>query len=466
MSTKVASFCIRAFVLAWALGAVWGQVSNSPATLTAQGGAAPAALPPAGPQILSVSAYAAYYSSSLPETTNTLQANSANLPADGGWGGSIAFGWSKFTERTTFSVRYTPSYTADVQYSSLDALNQAFSFNVMRKLTPRWNLGFSVAANYSTLEESLFAPTTLSDVAAVPSSFNQLSSALLAGNFANNQQLGVALTNSPLVQSPLATVLYGQKIFTSSAQSTLSHSLSPRLSVTFSGGGSRTQYISQNRATTPGTTPVLTNTTSGTAGVAVSYSLSPVTQIGGTLTTNRVSSSLETAYTTTSMATFGRTLGRRWVIQLRGGLGVLNQVGQAYSPLEAKPTPAAGGSLAFKTTSQTFLGSFDRTVSDSYGLGASSTSTATAAWQWSRPGSLWSLQSSFNWQQLQSNALANTSGWRATAGLNRAFGPHLAMLWQYTYLSYAGGLQTAAYSFSESAVRVSMTWTPQPNIPR
>jgi hypothetical protein len=383
-----------------------------------------------------------------------------------GGGGSIVFGWSKFTERTTFSMSYMPSYTAQTQYTSLNALNHALNLNITRKLAPRWSLGFSVAANYSTLAESLFTPSELSDVAAVPSNFSQLSGALLSGNFTGNQQLGVALTNSPTVDSPLASLLYGQRFFTSSARSTLSYSLSPRLFFTFTGGGGRTQYISQNQATTPGTSPVLSGTTSGTAGATLSYSLSPVMQLGGTVTTNRISSSLTDAYSTTSMATFGRALGTQWVLQLHGGVGFINPVGQNYYALQTKQLPVAGGSLAFKRTSHTILGAIDHTVVDAYGSGASTNSTVTVAWRWRPPGSLWSLQSSLTWQQLQGNALVDTSGWRATAGLNRELRPHLSMLWQYTYLKYSGGLQTSVYSFSENAVRVSMIWTPQPNVPQ
>jgi hypothetical protein len=472
VSVRIPTPCWAILAFAWATGAVWAQAGSGPGSPTTPDINVPAALPLAGPQILSVSAYAAYYSNGS-AGTGGFQAGSANLPYDVGLGGSILFGWSKFTERTTFALSYTPSYTAQIRYSSLDALNHAFSLNVSRKLTPRWTLGFSVTANYSTLEESLFAPTTLSSVSAVPASFGQLSGALLSGNFTGNQQLGVALTNSPLVQSPVANLLYGQRMFTASGQSTLSYALSPRLSVTFRGGGNRTQPVAQSQTATSTTAAVLPNTTSGTASVALSYSLSPVSQIGGTVTTTRVSSSLEDAYTTTSLATFGRTLGSQWIIQLHGGVGFTNVVGQSSlavgqpsSGIATKPLPAAGGSLVYKTISHTFLGSIDRTVSDSYGLGASSTSTATVTWRWHPPGSYWSLQSGLSWQQLQGGALANTTGWRATAGVNRAFGLHVSALWQYTYLNYSGGLQTSASSFSDSAVRVSLFWTPHPNLPR
>jgi hypothetical protein len=231
-----------------------------------------------------------------------------------GMGGSIVIDWSKFTERTTFSLTYTPSYTAQVRYSSQDALNHVFSLNITRKLTPRWRLGFSVAANYSTLEESLFAPTTLGNVAAVPSTANALAAGLLAGNFTNNPQLGVVVTNSPLVESPLANLLYGQRMFTASGTSTLSYSFSPRFSVTFSGSAARTQPGSVNRTATAATAPIIPDTTSGTASAALSYSLSPAAQLGGSVTTTRVSSFLVDAYATTSLATYGRTLGRKWVI--------------------------------------------------------------------------------------------------------------------------------------------------------
>jgi hypothetical protein len=378
-------------------------------------------------------------------------------------GGSIEFDWSKFTQRSTFSLIYIPSYTGQLRNSSLDALNHALSLNLKRKLAPRWTFGFSVAANYSTQDESLFAPSGLSNAASVASNSSQLSAALLSGNFTNNPQLGVVLTNAPLVQSPVANLLYGERMFTASAMSTLSHSFSPRLSVIFSGGGSRTQPVSGNQPATGGAPPVIPNATSGVASVALSYSLSPVTQLGGSVTTNRISSTLEDAYTTTSLATFGRTLQERWIIQLHGGVGVTNHVGETPYYSATKPLPAAGGSLAYKTASHALLASFDRSVSDLYGTGSTTSSTATATWRWRRPGSFWSAESSFSWQQLQGNALANILGWRAIGGLNRAFGSHLAMLWQYTYLHYSGGLQTSASNLTESALRISLIWTPQPN---
>ena len=142
----------------------------------------------------------------------------------------------------------------------------------------------------------------------------------------------------------------------------------------------------------------------------------------------------------------------------------MTAVRQTSFVVPTTPRPVIGGGLGYKTFSHTFLGSYEHAVSDSYGLGSSTSSSATASWHWARPGSSWSLNSSFAWQQLQGNALANTSGWQATVGLSRALAAHMVLLTQYVYLKYSGGLQAPAYGFSQSAVRVSVAWNPQASL--
>jgi hypothetical protein len=426
--------------------------------LWAQDIAAPAPLPKSGVQISSISAYGDYYSSSLPN--NGFQPTAVNLPFDFGGGGSIQFDWMKFTDRTTFSLSYTPSYTARWRYSSLDALNHLFSLNISQKIAPRWNFSFSVAANLSNYEESLFAPTTLSNVASTPATFQDLTGALLSSNFTNNPHLGIVLTNSPLSQSPVNTLLYGEKMLTASARTSLSYSFSPRLSITFTGGGGRTQNVSQNQAVNLSNSYVIQATTSANAGVALSYSLSPLTQLGATVTATRTVSQLWDGYNTTSLATLGRTLGERWFMLVHGGFGVTSTVRSSTLGLGAEPQPVVGASLGYKTSSHTFLGTYDRTTAGSYGLGASTSSAATGTWHWRRPASSWWLETSGSWQQFTGNALANTSGWRATAGLNRAVGRHAFLSTQYSYQNYSGGLEGAIYHTAQSAVRVAVTWTP------
>jgi hypothetical protein len=56
--------------------------------------------------------------------------------------------------------------------------------------------------------------------------------------------------------------------------------------------------------------------------------------------------------------------------------------------------------------------------------------------------------------------LANTSGWRASAGIGRNLGAHLALLTQYVYLEYSATMQRSPLSRSQNAVRISMLWNP------
>jgi hypothetical protein len=430
------------------------------APLRGQEAISPPPQPRSGLQLLTVSGYAAYYPSGLP-TTGSLQQGAANLGSDLAEGGSATIGWSKFTDRSTFAMTYTPAYTGRVRYSSVNAFNHAFSLNTTRKIAPRWTFGFSVRGDFSSLEQAFFAPTTLSSAVSAPATFENLAAAFTGARF-TNPELASIVTSAPLVESPLRTLLYGQRMFTSGMQTNFSYSSSPRLSFTFLAGANRSQHVSEN-ALGANDAFLLPTTTSGTAGVTVSYSLSPLTQLSGNLNTARTSSAFEDVYTTISTVSLGHTFTRRWFLQVHGGLGIIHPVRQTSFLLTTRPRPIAGGSLGFKTFSHTVLGSFDRTVSDSYGLGAGATSSATLTWSWRRPGRVWWFESSLGWQQLQGNILTSTSGWNTTASLGRRLSNHIIFLTQYAYLKYSGGLQTAISSLSQSAARVSIVWNAQPS---
>jgi hypothetical protein len=451
--------------------AVWSQTGDpgvttaaaAPGAATAAAAPMTAPLPAPGLQIRSISGYGVYYSSFTPLTSGIPQPGS-NLSSDFGYGGSVVIGWTRVTERTNFSLTYTPSYTGLARYSSLDALNHSFSLSISRHLAPRWTLGFSLAGSLSTMEESLFAPTTLSTVASLPASFQDLASGLLQSQFANNPQLGSLLNSAQVIQSPLNTLLYGEHMFSGSLRSSLSHSFSPRLSMTFEIGGSRTQHLSGDESTTTPSNSLILNATSGSGSVSLSYSLSPRTQISGSLSTTWTSSSLYDMYTTTSLVSVGRTFARRWILQAHGGAGITNPVRQMVGfSVPVKPYPSAGGSLTYKTSSHTFLVSYDRTITSSYGLGANTSASVNATWRWRLPGRSWWIDSTIGWQGLQGGALANTSGWHSTTGFNQAVGTHTSFRMEYAYMSYSGGLQGSTYNFSQSAVRFSLSWYPPSN---
>jgi len=413
-----------------------------------------------GLQIEAVSAYFDYYSAGLPNSGSFQP--SAKLQSDGAAGASVQIGWIRSGERSSYSFSYTASLVGRIRYSEWNAWNHALSLTASRKLAPLWTLGFSLGGDVSSREQSLFSPTVLSNVVSAPASFDDLASALLASKFAN-PQLASAFTAAPLLESPLRNVIYGQRTFTAAAQASLSYSHSPRLSVVFQAGGGRNQGIGENQPGNGGNAFLNPSTTSGSAGVSISYSLSPRMQLGGNVVTTRVWS-LQDAYTTSSLGTLGWSVARRWVVQFHGGVGVTNPVQQTFLPSPVTPRPVGGGSLGFKTLTQTFLGGFDRTVSDSYGLGASTTSSASFSWRWRRPGLSWWLESSAAWQQLHGKGLGDTSGYRATAGIGRSVSAHLVLFAQYGYLNSSGQLERLLYSQDQSALRVSLTWSPHSDL--
>ncbi len=417
-----------------------------------------------GFQIRSASAYAVYYSSSLP---NGGYQPGVQLLSDFGGGGSAALGWMRFRERSSLSFTYTPSFTGRVRYSEWNALNHAVSLTSITHPASRWTLGFSVNGDYSSLDQFLFSPTAYSAAVAAPAEFSDLTSALLSGRF-SSPQLASIFTTAPTAQAPLRNLIYGQRMFTAGGQMSVTYSHSPRLSFTFTGNGMRNQHVNDDRVITTGASYLIADTTSGSGSASFNYSLSPLTQIGGSVTTTRTASNIYDGVTTTSILNLGRTFARRWFLQARAGVGVSKPLRQsAPGPLATSAHPVAGGSIGFRTFAHTLIASFDRTVSDSYGAGASTSANAAGTWRWSRPGNSWWLEAGGGWEQIQgtSASVFNTSGWRTSGGVGRAVGRHTALLTQYVYLHYYGASNYGApnvsnYNTGQSAVRLSISWSP------
>ena len=67
-----------------------------------------------------------------------------------------------------------------------------------------------------------------------------------------------------------------------------------------------------------------------------------------------------------------------------------------------------GVSLGYKLRSNTLLGSFNRSASDIYGLGATATETASGGWAWKRPRSSLSANATFGYSHLIGPAFPNS----------------------------------------------------------
>lgn len=429
-----------------ALGTLWGQEVS-----------ASTAAPPRGLAVYGLSGYAVYYSSSFPE--GSLPTVGTTLPSDVGAGGSVQLGWTRVGEKSRVVFMYTPSYTGRVRLSAWNALNHSLNLNAARKFG-RWDFGFSLASDLSNLAEFLFSPTVFSSVAAVSVSFDDLASAMLAGKY-TNAQLASILTGAPIVESPARNLFYGERMFTTALRATLSYAPSPRVSIAFSANGTRDQHLSDTAAGVTQDAYLIPRTTSAGAGVSVSYSQSPRTQWGVSMGSNRISSSIQDAYSSSAALSLGRTMGRRWFLQLSGGLGVIKPLRSTFL-LNTSPQPVMNASLGVHIHSHTIIGSYGRSVSDSYGLGANNTNSASGTWKWHKPGRGWWMDSTLSWQQLSGSAFANISGWRVENRYGRALGSHTALIAQYVYLRYSQQLASIP-ALTQNAVRVSLVWNPQPH---
>jgi hypothetical protein len=422
-----------------------------------------------GLQIYSVSAYSVYYSSGFPDSY-TFQTGTGTFGSDMGLGASARIGWQRTGEKSTYSFLYMPSYTGRVRYAAWNFLNHSLSFTGSRKIARRWTLGFSTAGNVSNLAETFFSPTVFSNLASVPASFPDLAAAVLAGQF-SSAQLAAALTGAPLIEAPGRNVFYGDRILMAGADTTLSYSYSPRLTIRLAARGNRSQYLSDSaNMSASQSLYVIPSTTSAGADVDVAYSLSPRTQIGVSVGSNRIVSDLVDSYVTSSTASVGRTMGIHWFLQVHGGVSTVTPVRQMIllpaGSLPSGPQPTGGGSLGFRTFSHTFLGSYDHSASDSYGYGANSTESISGSWNWRRPGRSWWVECGLSEQRMEGNSAAygNISSWRVTGGWGKLIGTQKALLAQYVYMRYSGVLQNTPFNASQSAVRFTISWSPRPGL--
>jgi hypothetical protein len=412
-----------------------------------------------GFQLYDVTGFAGWESVVNPQAGFYLP-NGTGLQGDEMVGGGASVGWSRRDEKNSLSLTYTASYAGYVQYSSLSALNQFLTLSLNRRLSPKWSLGLAGSSGISTYDQMQFSPTQFASVVGAPATFADLTSAVLAGNY-NNSQLASILTGAPVIESPARTLFFGNRVFVSSVSASLSYAHSRRLSLSFVATGSLSQHMNDgNQQSAPQYLYLIPRAIESRATVGISYSLTPRTQLGVNVSTNRGFSQIQDGYATNGAVTLGRTLGRRWFAQVHGGGGFVTTLRSQYAR-NPGTTPVFGGSLGYKTFAHSLLTQFDRTLSQSYGLGASQTTTMNAAWQWWRPGRSWGLSSNYVRTEFRGGGFGDANGWRAAFGIDRQIGSHIVIEAGYNYASYANNSTLSPYNSAQHAVRLTMMWMPQ-----
>jgi hypothetical protein len=372
--------------------------------------------------------------------------------------GGASMGWQRSSERSAVAFNYSPTYMTYTRHSELNASTHALYFSAHRQLSPKWNFSTGLTGMYSTMEQLLFTPTAFRTAAALPASFEQFANTLLKNPF-TNEQLAAMLTGSPVVEAPSRQLLFGDTVFTSSANLSLSYAASSRTAVSISAAGSRMQPIVTERNNLSRVS-LLSQSTTANVGLTLSHSITPRTQMGVNVNESRTVSTIQDGYNTSGSVFIGRKMGMHWFAQVYGGTGFMRFNRQLYK-LPTGLQWQAGGSIGYKLQAHTFLFSSGRTFGDSYGIGAGSTTTVSAAWNWSPPRSAWSLFSTVSEQWFQERAPGNLQSLQVATGLTRTLSPHLSIATDYVFIN-STGRSLLMPQLSQHAVRASLIWTPQP----
>jgi len=431
------------------------QAQDSP--LTGLSGLNPLGDHEGGIHLYNASVFGAYYSGGLPGMYGQSSYNSLLLD-DGMIGASASIGWRKSSERTRFSGTYSASYMSQFQYSQLSGFSQSLGLQFSRKLGARWSFDLVTSAGVRNAEASIFSPTAYASLASAPSTFDALTQVVASGNL-NNNQIASLLTGAPILSSPAQTLVFGSQYFYSSAQTSLTYTRSSRLSLTFTGGGSRIEHL--NDSTRDATYAyILPQSTDFSAGMSLGYSLTPRTQMSVSVGEARVVSALFDSYNTGSNVSFTRNMSMHWFLEGHVGAAQMRVLHETYA-LPKGVQYITGGSLGYKLYGSTLVASYQRFLGDAYGLGASSTLDFHGSWHWNKPGASWGLNVSGGMQRLQLVSSTAVNTWMAMGGLTRQFTSHLSLQMQYGFNSYAGYYGTL-YNRTQNAAQVSLAWTPHP----
>jgi len=412
---------------------------------------------PNGIHLYGVSLFAGWESTVNPQGGLALPGR--QLKGDGMFGGGASMGWAHSRGKYQLSIGYSANYAGQIRYSDLSALNHSLIISTGRRFGSKWDLGFSGSANLSTFDQMLFTPTLFGEMVAAPGSFDDLAAAVLAGKYSNGQ-LASLLTGAPPIESPAATALFGDRIFSSALSTSLTYAHSQRLTVSFSASAGRAQALKDGRPQTVSQPArVVPSAIGAGAGVSVSYSLTPRTQIGVSGSTSRGFSQIEQTYATSTSAFVGRTISRHWFAQGYAGSGFVTYLGSHHGG-SIGTAPIFGGSLGYKMRAHTFMGAYSRTLSQSYGVGAAHAASTNVAWNWQPVGRPWGVNSSYMREQLTGGSFGGVNGWRASFGIGRNIGRQMGIQTSYSYGYYAMHTALVPYDSAQHAIRVSLSWMP------
>ena len=312
------------------------------------------------------------------------------------------------------------------------------------------------------MQQRFFTPTVYGAVVSVPASYEDFLAAIQDGKY-TNAQLASILTGAPVVESAAQAFVYGSRVLSATLGTSVTFAPTGRTSFHAGISGSRLQRLKTlgDSTQTTGASPsfLMPQSTAATATLGWSYSLTPRTHIGAEVSSTRTFSRLQVGYASLANISIARTMSRRWSVQANVGAGTFAYARQAFpAPHTVQYLGALG--IGYRTRSHALLASYSRSLGDAYGFGSGSTSGATGAWNWRRPGSTWSVSSSFGYQKLDNLTFRSLVSWQGNIGLGKALTNHTSMSLQYGYLRFPLSATLFGNDVSGSGVTLSFAWSP------
>jgi hypothetical protein len=452
------------FLLAGALWPLGAQTSEPMLS-----GMNPMGQNPHGLQLYDLTGFVGWTSMASPQRGLILQSNGTLLGSDTTVGGGGSLGWALRGAKTRFAIRYSGGYDGEFRYTEWNAFYHFLSMSVSRRLTSKLTLNLSARGSVSNYNQLLFSPTIFGSLVAAPGSFEDLSAAVLSGQY-NNDQLASLLTGAPVIDSPSRTVFFGNRVFTGSGAITMGYAHTRRLSFGFNADYGYEQHLADANSDAPKTSFLLPHASYGMAGVNVSYALSRRTQIGAGTSSGRSFSGIQQSYTHSANIFLGHEINRHWFMQANAGAGFATNV-HANPPMSTLGTrPSFGAKLGYRTYAHTFMASYERMLTLAYGAGASDTTMVGGGWRWWQPGHTWGVSASGADEFLHNPAFRKISGWRGTFGITKQMGMHTVLESGYSYGAYSSGLLSttpapespgAPSKSHQHTVRLTVVWYPQ-----
>ena len=372
--------------------------------------------------------------------------------------GATSLGYLHVAPRSSFNLTYTPSY-----YRRLDSLHQQsftenLSMSVHHGLGAKWDWQASLNGDDSDITSFLFSPAPATLVSANQSSFEDLSAASLGGQVSNPQLSGIL--NTPASAGPARFLVYGSRLVSATATTGLTYNKSDRLTFNFDVGASHFERFDGQGG--PGV--VNPRTWSERAAARMSYALSPRTYLTADADTSHTFSQYSNTYLARGILGVGRILSPRWFVDVHGGgSGVFQGSGSSSIAVINRRSYNVSGNLGFRTTSQTLMGNYGRSIFNPYGLGPQVTETYSGSWYWRRTGSPWAAYANGTRQRfLGSNPLlGNLSGWNGAAGVSRELSRQFSLTASYGYFENSA-LQAdqSLIKLSRYAARLTLVWAP------